>query len=64
LPKFKSEPHVGVVAAWQIGSVKKEIIFKGDVHNTSARIRRLLIGFFPKDFQWNQKESFEKSRFS
>ncbi|WP_374948853.1 adenylate/guanylate cyclase domain-containing protein [Mucilaginibacter sp.] len=41
LPKFKAGLHYGTVTAGEIGSLKKEIIFTGDVLNTSARIQGL-----------------------
>ena len=41
LPGFKAGMHYGKVTAGEIGSLKKEIIFTGDVLNTSARIQGL-----------------------
>jgi adenylate cyclase len=41
LPGFKAGLHCGMVTAGEIGSLKKEIIFTGDVLNTSARIQGL-----------------------
>ncbi|CAG5067397.1 Adenylate cyclase 1 [Dyadobacter sp. CECT 9623] len=41
LPAFKAGLHFGMVTAGEIGSLKKEIIFTGDVLNTSARIQGL-----------------------
>jgi len=41
LPGFKAGVHCGMVTAGEIGSLKKEIIFTGDVLNTSARIQGL-----------------------
>jgi adenylate cyclase len=41
LPEFKAGLHAGMVTAGEIGSLKKEIIFTGDVLNTSARIQAL-----------------------
>ena len=41
LPDFKAGLHFGKVTAGEIGSLKKEIIFTGDVLNTSARIQGL-----------------------
>lgn len=38
LPDFKAGMHSGTVRAEEIGSLKKEIIFTGDVLNTTARI--------------------------
>ncbi|MEO7048661.1 MAG: adenylate/guanylate cyclase domain-containing protein, partial [Ferruginibacter sp.] len=39
LPRFKAGLHYGTVTGGEIGSLKKEIIFTGDVLNTSARIQ-------------------------
>jgi adenylate cyclase len=41
LPGFKAGLHFGMVTAGGIGSLKKEIIFTGDVLKTSARIQGL-----------------------
>jgi adenylate cyclase len=41
LPGFKAGLHYGTVTAGEIGSLKKEIIFTGDVLNTTARIQSL-----------------------
>jgi len=41
LPRFKAGLHYGMVTTGEIGSLKKEIIFTGDVLNTSARIQGL-----------------------
>jgi adenylate cyclase len=41
VPGFKAGLHFGRVTAGEIGSLKKEIIFTGDVLNTSARIQGL-----------------------
>lgn len=41
VPGFKAGVHYGTVTAGEIGSLKKEIIFTGDVLNTSARIQGL-----------------------
>ena len=41
IPGFKAGVHYGTVTAGEIGSLKKEIIFTGDVLNTSARIQGL-----------------------
>ncbi|MEP2057904.1 MAG: adenylate/guanylate cyclase domain-containing protein [Maribacter litoralis] len=40
-PTFKSSFHVGEVTTGEIGTLKKEIIFTGDVLNTTARIQGL-----------------------
>ena len=41
LPKFKAGFHYGKVTTGEIGVFKKEIIFTGDVLNTTARIQGL-----------------------
>ena len=41
LPGFKAGFHVGKVTTGEIGVIKKEIIFTGDVLNTTARIQGL-----------------------
>jgi adenylate cyclase len=41
LPEFKAGFHLGKVTAGEIGVLKKEIIFTGDVLNTTARIQGL-----------------------
>jgi len=41
VPSFKAGFHVGKVTTGEIGVIKKEIIFTGDVLNTSARIQGL-----------------------
>ena len=40
-PTFKAGLHVGNVTTGEIGALKKEIIFTGDVLNTTARIQGL-----------------------
>lgn len=40
-PDFKAGIHVGEVTTGEIGALKKEIIFTGDVLNTTARIQGL-----------------------
>jgi adenylate cyclase len=40
-PEFKAGFHVGKVTTGEIGVIKKEIIFTGDVLNTTARIQGL-----------------------
>jgi adenylate cyclase len=45
LPGFKAGLHYGKVTAGEIGSLKKEIIFTGDVLNTTARIQGLCNSF-------------------
>jgi adenylate cyclase len=41
IPGFKAAFHVGKVTTGEIGVIKKEIIFTGDVLNTTARIQGL-----------------------
>jgi adenylate cyclase len=41
LPRFKAGFHYGKVTTGEIGVLKKEIIFTGDVLNTTARIQGL-----------------------
>jgi adenylate cyclase len=41
LPGFKAGLHCGMVTTGEIGVLKKEIIFTGDVLNTAARIQSL-----------------------
>lgn len=41
LPAFKAGFHLGKVTTGEIGVIKKEIIFTGDVLNTTARIQGL-----------------------
>lgn len=41
LPEFKAGFHYGKVTTGEIGIIKKEIIFTGDVLNTTARIQGL-----------------------
>lgn len=41
LPEFKAGFHLGKVTTGEIGILKKEIIFTGDVLNTTARIQGL-----------------------
>jgi adenylate cyclase len=41
LPEFKAGFHFGKVTTGEIGKIKKEIIFTGDVLNTTARIQGL-----------------------
>ncbi len=40
-PKFKAALHCGEVIAAQVGDIKTEIVFHGDVVNTTSRIERL-----------------------
>lgn len=41
VPAFKAGLHLGKVTAGEIGVLKKEILFTGDVLNTTARIQEL-----------------------
>ncbi len=41
LPEFKAGFHLGKVTTGEIGVIKKDIIFTGDVLNTTARIQGL-----------------------
>ena len=38
VPRFKAGIHAGLVVTGEIGTVKKEIVYSGDVLNTTARI--------------------------
>lgn len=39
VPEFKAGYHIGEVTTGEIGSIKKDIIYTGDVLNTTARIQ-------------------------
>lgn len=39
VPSFKAGAHLGNVVATQVGEIKSEIVFHGDVLNTTARIQ-------------------------
>ncbi len=41
VPEFKAGFHIGEVTIGEIGTLKKEIIYSGDVLNTTARIQAL-----------------------
>jgi adenylate cyclase len=41
VPEFKAGIHVGEVITAQIGELKSEIVYNGDVLNTTARIQAL-----------------------
>ncbi len=41
IPEFKAGLHIGQVTAGEIGILKKEIIYSGDVLNTTARIQSM-----------------------
>lgn len=38
VPSFKAGVHLGIVATGEIGTIKKDIVYSGDVLNTTARI--------------------------
>ncbi|TYA70154.1 adenylate/guanylate cyclase domain-containing protein [Seonamhaeicola marinus] len=39
IPEFKAGYHIGSVTAGEIGIIKKDIVYTGDILNTSARIQ-------------------------
>jgi adenylate cyclase len=41
VPEFKAGVHIGFVVAAQVGEIKSEIVYHGDVLNTTARITGL-----------------------
>lgn len=41
VPEFKAGVHIGLVVAAEVGEIKSEIVFHGDVLNTTARITGL-----------------------
>jgi len=41
VPSFKAGMHLGRVTTGEIGVIKKDIVFTGDVLNTTARIQGL-----------------------
>ena len=41
VPGFKAGFHCGTVVTGQIGDIKKEIVFQGDVVNTASRIKEI-----------------------
>ncbi len=41
MPEFKAGFHIGKVTTGEIGVIKKDIIFTGDILNTTARIQGL-----------------------
>jgi adenylate cyclase len=41
IPEFKAGVHFGMVTIGQIGNLKREIVFNGDVLNTTSRIQEL-----------------------
>ncbi len=44
VPEFKAAVHIGEVTTGEIGVIKKDIVFSGDVLNTTARIQGLCKG--------------------
>ena len=38
VPKFKGGAHVGSVVVTEVGKLKKELVYHGDVVNTTSRI--------------------------
>lgn len=69
MPEFKAGIHIGKVISAQIGDIKREIVYNGDVLNTSARIqeqcnvfkRELLIsGILLKELNIENEYSAEK----
>ena len=40
-PTFKAGAHIGTVTAGEIGVIKRDITYSGDILNTAARIQRL-----------------------
>jgi len=41
IPEFKAGLHYGNVTIGEVGVIKKEIVFTGDVLNTTARIQEM-----------------------
>lgn len=41
VPQFKAGMHMGLVTTGELGALKKELVFTGDVLNTAARIQSL-----------------------
>ena len=41
VPEYKAGAHVGEVITAEIGDLKKEIVYNGDVLNTAARIQTM-----------------------
>lgn len=44
VPQFKAGLHIGPVIATQVGEIKSEIVYHGDVLNTAARLESLCNG--------------------
>ena len=45
LPEFKAGMHSGIVSAVEIGKIKKDIAYHGDVLNTAARVQSICNGY-------------------
>jgi adenylate cyclase len=45
VPEFKAGVHIGLVVAAEVGEIKSEIVYHGDVLNTTARITGLCSEF-------------------
>jgi adenylate cyclase len=41
IPSFKAGAHLGTVVATEVGKIKSEIVFHGDVLNTAARVQSM-----------------------
>lgn len=65
IPKFKAGFHGGTVMAGEVGEVKKDIAFSGDVLNTSARIQgecnRLGVDILMSDYLLTKMENIPLS---
>lgn len=46
VPTFKAGIHLGMVTTGEIGKIKKDIVFTGDVLNTTARIQGLCNDYY------------------
>ncbi|MGB5693215.1 MAG: adenylate/guanylate cyclase domain-containing protein [Flavobacteriaceae bacterium] len=69
VPEFKAGFHIGEVTTGEIGTLKKEIIYSGDVLNTAARIqalcnqygaRVLISGILKEELQDNGNSGFSE----
>lgn len=67
VPEFKAGMHVGPVVATEVGEVKSEIVYHGDVLNTAARIQGLcnelgekflVSGELAARLTWTSQESY------
>lgn len=63
-PTFKGGMHMGTVTTGEIGALKKEIIFTGDVLNTTARIQALCNEYeehlIVSEELWNELQALSK----